>query len=117
MLASFAKALALFLLLTISTRESTSNLQKDKKIKKFRRLPTEAIKIEQEIKINSAFFYHNFLPISSTLTIKISSYRENHHECFENKSNVEFCVLFDSQEKQKCIFHLFSFKSTHFDHK
>ena len=47
--------------------------------------------------------------------IKILSYRENHDEYFEDKSNAEFCIAFNSQGRQKYTFYVYSFESPHFD--
>ena len=45
------------------------------------------------------------------------SYGDEHGEYFEDKSIAEFCIVFNSQGRQKCTFYVFSFESPHFDKK
>ena len=74
-------------------------------------------KVQLEIKCYFYMFAHNFLNISAMLHVKIWSYGEKHDGYFEDKSNAEICIVFNSQERQKCTFYLSSFESGHFDQK
>ena len=45
------------------------------------------------------------------------SYGEKRDAYFEDKSNAEFCIVFNSQGRERCTFYLSSFESAHFDQK
>ena len=49
--------------------------------------------------------------------MKILSCGKEHLGYFEDKSNTEFCIVFNFQGRQKCTLYLSSFESCHFDQK
>ena len=57
--------------------------------------------VEQEIECYFYMFAHYFLTISAMLQIEIRSCGEKQKRNFENKNSVEFCIVFDFQERQK----------------